>query len=89
VVLPAGDHNHMGCFTDQVKLIRVIPDFMPIPSTHRMHDTRSIVPHIWPKVFTDNPMLQIKYNYYINNVSKDYDDSQRSETAEDSITPKE
>jgi hypothetical protein len=29
-----------------------------------------------PKVFTDNQMSQIKYNYYINNVSKDYDDSQ-------------
>jgi hypothetical protein len=32
--------------------------------------------HIWPKVFTDNQMSQIKYNYYINNVSKDYDNSQ-------------
>jgi hypothetical protein len=29
-----------------------------------------------PKVFTDNHMSQIKYNYYIINVSKDYDDSQ-------------
>jgi hypothetical protein len=28
------------------------------------------------KVFTDNQMSQIKYNYYINIVSKDYDDSQ-------------
>jgi hypothetical protein len=28
-----------------------------------------------PKVFTDNQMSRIKYNYYINNVSKDYDDS--------------
>jgi hypothetical protein len=36
----------------------------------------SIVPHIWPKVFIDNQMSQIKYNYYINYVSKDYDDSQ-------------
>jgi hypothetical protein len=27
-------------------------------------------------VFTDNEMSQIKYNYYISNVSKDYDDSQ-------------
>jgi hypothetical protein len=41
-----------------------------------MHDPGSIVPHIEPKVFTDNQMSQIKYNYYINNVSKDYDDSQ-------------
>jgi hypothetical protein len=30
--------------------------FMPKPSTHRMHDTGSIVPHIQPKVFTDNQM---------------------------------
>jgi hypothetical protein len=29
-----------------------------------------------PKVFTDNQMSRIKNNYYINNVSKDYDDSQ-------------
>jgi hypothetical protein len=29
-----------------------------------------------PKVFTDNQMSRIKYNYYINIVSKDYDDSQ-------------
>jgi hypothetical protein len=52
------------------------PVFMPKPSTHRMHDPGSIVLHIWPKVFTDNEMSQIKYNYYISNVSKDYDDSQ-------------
>jgi hypothetical protein len=32
-----------------------------------------------PKVFTDNEMSQIKYNYYISNVSKDYDDSQWNE----------
>jgi hypothetical protein len=30
--------------------------FMPKPSTHRMHDPGSIVPHIRPKVFTDNQM---------------------------------
>jgi hypothetical protein len=41
-----------------------------------MHDPGSIVPHIQPKVFTDNKMLQIKYKYYINNVSENYDDSQ-------------
>jgi hypothetical protein len=63
--------------------------FIPKLSTHRMYDLGSIVPHIWPKVFTDNQMSRIKYNYYINNVSKDYDDSQRSEIAEDSITPQE
>jgi hypothetical protein len=27
---------------------------MPKPSTHRMHDPGSIVPHIRPKVLTDN-----------------------------------
>jgi hypothetical protein len=64
--------------------------FVPKPSTHRMHDPGSIVPHIRPKVFTDNQMSQIKYNYYyINSFSKDYDDSQQNETAEDSITPQE
>jgi hypothetical protein len=41
------------------------------------------------KVFTDNHMSWIKYNYYISNVSKDYDDSQRNGTTEDSITPQE
>jgi hypothetical protein len=56
-------------------------------STHRMHDPGSIVPHIRSKVFTDNQISQIKYNYYINSVSKDYDDSQWNRTAEDSIIP--
>jgi hypothetical protein len=37
-------------------------------------------------VFTDNQISQIKYISYINNISKDYDDSQRNEIAEDSIT---
>jgi hypothetical protein len=41
-----------------------------------MHDPGSIVPHIRPKVFADNQMSRIKYNYYINNVSKGNDDSQ-------------
>jgi hypothetical protein len=41
------------------------PVFMPKPSTHHMHDPGSIVPHIRPKLFTDNQMSQIKYNYYI------------------------
>jgi hypothetical protein len=50
------------------------PVFIPKPGTHRMHDPESIVPHIWPKVFTDNQISRIKYDYYyINNVSKDYD----------------
>jgi hypothetical protein len=47
------------------------PVFMSKPSTHRMHDPGSIVPHLWPKVFKDNKMSPIKYNYYINEVSKD------------------
>jgi hypothetical protein len=41
-----------------------------------MHDPGSIVPYIQPKVFTDKQMPQIKNDYYyINSVSKDYDDS--------------
>jgi hypothetical protein len=52
--------------------------------------TQDQVFHIYGlKVFTDNQMSLIKYNYYISNVSKDYDDSQWNETAEDSITPQE
>jgi hypothetical protein len=62
---------------------------MPKPSTHRMHDIGSIVPHIWPKVFTDTQKSWIKYIYYIDNVSKDYDDTQQNGTTEDSITPQE
>jgi hypothetical protein len=62
---------------------------MPKPSTYRMHDPGSIVPHIRPKVFTYNQMSRIKYNYYISNVSKDYDDPQQNRTVEDSITPQE
>jgi hypothetical protein len=42
-----------------------------------------------PKVFSDNQMSRIKYNYYICNVSKDYDDFQQNGIAEDSITPQE
>jgi hypothetical protein len=64
--------------------------FMPKPSTHRMHDPGSIATHIQPEVFIDNQMSQIKYNYYyINSVSKDYDDSQWNGTVEDSITLQE
>jgi hypothetical protein len=55
-----------------------------------MHDPGSIVTHIWPKVFIYNQMSQIKYNYYyINSVSKDYDDSQQNGIVEDSITLQE
>jgi hypothetical protein len=49
--------------------------FMSKPSTHHMHNTWSIVSHIRLKVFTDNQMSRIKYNYYISNASKYYDDS--------------
>jgi hypothetical protein len=63
------------------------PVFMLKSSTHRMYDIGSIVPHIRLKVFTDNQMSRIKYNYYISNVSKDYDDYQRNETSEESIIP--
>jgi hypothetical protein len=63
------------------------PVFMPKRSSHHMHDPGSIVPHIRPKVFTDNQMSLIKYNYYISSVSKDYDDSQWNRIVENSITP--
>jgi hypothetical protein len=49
---------------------------MPKPSTHHMQDPGSIVSHKQLKVFTDNQMSRIKFNYYINKVSKDCDDSQ-------------
>jgi hypothetical protein len=64
--------------------------FMSKLSTHRMHDPGSIVPLIQLKVFIDNQIPRITYNYYyINNVSKDYDDSQRNRITKDSITPQE
>jgi hypothetical protein len=47
------------------------------------------VPHIEPKVIIDNQVSRIRYNYYINNVSIDYDDSQQNRTAEDYITLQE
>jgi hypothetical protein len=66
------------------------PVFMPKRSTHHMHDPGSIVPYIWPKVFTYNQMSRIKYGYYyMNSVSKDYDDTQQNGTTKDSITPQE
>jgi hypothetical protein len=65
------------------------PVFMPKPSTHRMHDPGSIVPHIRPKVITDNQMSRVKYYHYISSVSKDYDDSQWNGTMKDPITPHE
>jgi hypothetical protein len=58
------------------------PVFMPKLSTHRMHDPGSNVPHIQPNVLSDNQMSQIKYNYCINNVCKDYDNSQPKQNNE-------
>jgi hypothetical protein len=46
------------------------PIFTPKPCTHHMHESGSIVPHIRPKLFTDNQMSRIEYNYCINSVSK-------------------
>jgi hypothetical protein len=63
--------------------------FMPKPSTHCMLDPGSIVPHIRSKVITDNQMSRIRYNYYINNVSKHCDDSKGNGIVEDSITQQE
>jgi hypothetical protein len=74
-------------YLEELNRLVSYPVFMPKPSTHRMHDLGSIVPHIRPKVFTDTKMSRIKYNYYISNVSKDYNDSQQNGTVEDSITP--
>jgi hypothetical protein len=65
------------------------PVFIPKPCTYRMHDPVSIVPHIRSKVFTDNQISRIEYNYYISNASKDYDDSKWNGSAEDSITLQE
>jgi hypothetical protein len=42
-----------------------------------------LFPTYGPKVFTDNQISRIKYNYYISKVSKDYDNSQRNGTAKD------
>jgi hypothetical protein len=48
----------------------VIPCFHIKQITHYMYymyDLRSIVSHICLKVFTNNQISQIKYNYYISN----------------------
>jgi hypothetical protein len=47
------------------------PVFMPKPSTHRMCAQDHLFHTHRPQVFTDNQMSQIKYIYYINNISKD------------------
>jgi hypothetical protein len=67
------------CFIEcEIWAVMLYPVFMLKSITHRMHDPRSIVSHIRLKVFTDNQISRIKYiYYYINSISKDYDDSQR------------
>jgi hypothetical protein len=47
------------------------PIFMPKPSTHRMYAQDQLFHTYRQKVFIDNQLSRIKYNYYINNVSKD------------------
>jgi hypothetical protein len=73
-------HYHPGMENVVVDVLSLsYPVFTPKRNTHHMHDPRLSIPHIRPKGFTDNQMSQIKYDYYyINSVSKDYDDSQRN-----------
>jgi hypothetical protein len=53
---------HLSCFTNTLFVALFeprdvsYPVFMPRLGTHHMHDLGSIVPHIRPKVFTDNQM---------------------------------
>jgi hypothetical protein len=49
----------LGMMTNHRLLELSYPVFMPKPSTHRMNDTGSNVPHIRPKVLTDNQMSRI------------------------------
>jgi hypothetical protein len=63
------------------------PIFMPKLSSHRVYAQDQLFHTYGQKFLTDNQMSQIKYNYYIDNVSKDYDDSEWNETMEDSKTP--
>jgi hypothetical protein len=87
LVCPWETSSHFLC--SKVKGRLSYPVFMPKPCTHHIHNPGSNVPHIRPIVFTDNHMSRIKYNYYISNISKDYDDSQWNGTVEDSITLQE
>jgi hypothetical protein len=54
----------------------VIPTLMPKPSTHRMYTQDQLFHTFRQKVLTDDRMPWIKYNCYIDKVSKDWDDSQ-------------
>jgi hypothetical protein len=47
-------HPMLGLAKEAVRDLLSYPVFTPKPSTHRMHDPGSIVPHIRPKVLTDN-----------------------------------
>jgi hypothetical protein len=47
------------------------PVSMPKPSTHRMYAQDQLFHTYGQKVLIDNQMSPIKYNYYIDNVSKD------------------
>jgi hypothetical protein len=40
-------------------LLEILSGISVIPGIHRMHDSGSIVPHIRPKVLTDNQMSRI------------------------------
>jgi hypothetical protein len=48
---------------------------MPKPSTRRMYAQDQLFHTYGHKVFIDSQMSRVKYIYYINNVSKDKDDS--------------
>jgi hypothetical protein len=49
-------HLKVVACTYYIHFVVSYPVFMPKPSTHRMHDPGSNVPHIRPKVLTDNQM---------------------------------
>jgi hypothetical protein len=59
--------SHMWQLAGPSAALLSYPVFIPKPCTHCLHDPGSIVPHIRPKVFTDNQMSQIKYKYYYIN----------------------
>jgi hypothetical protein len=65
------------------------PVFMSKSSTHRMYAQDQLFHTYGQKVLTDNQMSRIKYNYYIDNVSKTKMTRKRNGTAQNSITPQE
>jgi hypothetical protein len=54
---------------------------MPKPGTHHMYAQDQLFHTYEQKLFTYNQMSRIKYNYYINNVFKDQDDSQAKQNS--------